>query len=103
MATAPLTRTELDQALTGLPGWTVKEGFLTANFKAARSDLPGLYAAVAAAEDEADHHAAIRILYGTISFALNTHDADGAITAKDTALATQITTLASDHGAQPAG
>ena len=44
----------------------------------------------------------IRILYGTIGFALSTHDAGGAITAKDTALATRLTALATEHTARPA-
>ncbi|MYS24490.1 4a-hydroxytetrahydrobiopterin dehydratase [Streptomyces sp. DvalAA-14] len=103
MATTPLTEAELDQALSGLPGWTVTGGALSASFTADRAVLPGLYAAVAAAEDEADHHAEIRVLYGTVTFALNTHDAGGAITAKDTALAARISGLAADYRARPAG
>ncbi|WP_367431742.1 4a-hydroxytetrahydrobiopterin dehydratase [Streptomyces celluloflavus] len=102
MPTPPLTGAELDSALAGLPGWSVQDGSLTATFTADRTAVPGLYAAVAAAEDDANHHAAIRILYGTVSFALNTHDAGGAITGKDTALATRITALAAQHGASPA-
>ncbi|MFE7135732.1 4a-hydroxytetrahydrobiopterin dehydratase [Streptomyces sp. NPDC057638] len=102
MAATPLTSAELDQALTGLPGWSVQDGKLSATFKADRSAVPGLYAAVAAAEDEADHHAEIHVLYGTIGFGLNTHDAGGAITARDTALATRISALAAEHGARPA-
>ncbi|MFI1884882.1 4a-hydroxytetrahydrobiopterin dehydratase [Streptomyces jumonjinensis] len=103
MAATPLTDAELAQALTGLPGWTVQNGKLTAAFKADRAAVPALYAAVAAAEDEADHHAEIRILYGTIGFALTTHDAGDAITARDTAMATRLTALATEHGARPAG
>ncbi|MFJ6750884.1 MULTISPECIES: 4a-hydroxytetrahydrobiopterin dehydratase [unclassified Streptomyces] len=102
MPTTPLTGAELDSALTGLPGWSVQASSLTATFKADRSAVPGLYAAVAAAEDDANHHARIEILYGTISFALNTHDAEGAITAKDTALAARISALAAQQGAQNA-
>jgi 4a-hydroxytetrahydrobiopterin dehydratase len=102
MATTPLTTDELDRALAGLPGWGVTEGALSASFTTERAALPGLYAAVAAAEDAADHHAVVRILYTTIGFALNTHDAGGAITAKDTAMAARITELAAEHGARPA-
>ncbi|MGW4030607.1 4a-hydroxytetrahydrobiopterin dehydratase [Streptomyces sp. NPDC004838] len=103
MSATPLTGAELDQALAGLAGWAVEDGSLTASFKAARARLPGLYAAVAAAEDAANHHADIRIFYRTVSFALNTHDAGGAITARDTALAARITGLAAEHGAEQAG
>ncbi|MEV3874472.1 4a-hydroxytetrahydrobiopterin dehydratase [Streptomyces sp. NPDC049906] len=101
--TAPLTPAELDEALAGLPGWSVRDGELTASYAVERSDLPALYAAVAAVEDRADHHAAVSILYATVGFALSTHDAGGAITAKDTALAARISELADRHGARPNG
>ncbi|MFJ4772835.1 4a-hydroxytetrahydrobiopterin dehydratase [Streptomyces uncialis] len=98
----PLSSSELDQALGALPGWTAGDNGLTSAFTSARSALPALYAAVAAAEDEADHHADIRVLYGTVTFTLNTHDSGDAITARDTALASRITALAAEHGARPA-
>lgn len=98
MPTKPLTDAALEKALADLPGWSVQEGELTRTFKGPRSAVPGLYAAVAAAEDEADHHARITILYGTITFGLNTHDAGGAITAKDTEMAARISALAAEHG-----
>ncbi|MFE6663882.1 4a-hydroxytetrahydrobiopterin dehydratase [Streptomyces sp. NPDC057697] len=101
MPATSLTDAELAQALTDLPGWTVEDGKLTATFKTDRSTVPSLYAAVAAAEDEANHHAEVRILYGTIGFALNTHDAGGAITALDTSTAARLTALATEHGARP--
>ncbi|GGZ56697.1 putative pterin-4-alpha-carbinolamine dehydratase [Streptomyces inusitatus] len=103
MGAIPLTDTELAQALTDLPGWSVRDGKLTATFKADRSAVPALYTAVAAAEDEANHHAEVTVLYGTIGFALNTHDAGGAITALDTAMAARITALADEHGARSTG
>lgn len=100
MPAAPLTSAEIDQALTELPGWTVRDGRLTASFEIKRGDVPEFYVAVAAAEDEANHHAYVDIIHGTIGFALNTHNADGAITAQDTALAIRITALAAQHGAE---
>jgi 4a-hydroxytetrahydrobiopterin dehydratase len=98
MPVPPLTDDELAAALRELPGWTVKDGELTATYKGARAAVPPFYAVVAAAEDEADHHARITILYGTITFAVNTHDAGGAITAKDTALAARISAMAAERG-----
>jgi 4a-hydroxytetrahydrobiopterin dehydratase len=103
MATTPLTDAELGRALAGLPGWAVSDGSLTASFTAERAVLPGLYVAIAAAEDAANHHASVRILYNTIGFALNTHDAGGAITQKDVAMATRINELAAEAGARAAG
>lgn len=101
MPASPLTEAEITNALAELPGWSVREGSLTAAYKLDRSLLPALYVAVAAAEDDANHHAEVTILYGTVSFALNTHDAGGAITAKDTAMAARIHSLAADHQATP--
>ncbi|MFR9722854.1 4a-hydroxytetrahydrobiopterin dehydratase [Streptomyces sp. MS19] len=100
--TTALTGDQLSAALTGLPGWRVEEGDLTAEFRVARDRLPAFYAAVAAAEDAAHHHARITVLYSSVTFALNTHDAGGAITERDTALAGQIDALAHTHGAEPA-
>lgn len=99
MPATPLTDDQIAKALEGLPGWHVENGELTAAYKSGRADIVPFYAAVAAAEDEADHHARVTILYGTISFALNTHDAGGAITEKDTALASTIAALAAAHDA----
>ncbi|MCW5253926.1 4a-hydroxytetrahydrobiopterin dehydratase [Streptomyces sp. SHP 1-2] len=102
MAATPLTDAELDRALTGLPGWAVRDGRLTAAFRGDRSAVPAFYAAVAAAEDEADHHAEATILYGTVRLALSTHDAGDAITSLDTAMAARLGTLAAEHGLRPA-
>lgn len=102
MAATPLTEAEITNSVVQLPGWSVQDDFLTATFKVDRAVLPQLYVAVAAAEDDANHHAKVTILYGTISFALNTHDAGDVITAKDTAMAARISAIAADHQATPA-
>ncbi|MDK1473862.1 4a-hydroxytetrahydrobiopterin dehydratase [Streptomyces sp. 549] len=101
MPPTPLTEADLEAALGRLPGWTVKEGELTASYRADRARVPAFYAAVATAEDEADHHARITVLYGTVDLALTTHSAGGAITEKDTALAARISALAATHHAEP--
>lgn len=103
MSASPLTDTEITNALAELPGWAVQDGSLTATYKVDRALLPALYVAVAAAEDDANHHAKVTILYGTISFALNTHDAGDVITAKDTRMAARIHGIAADHQATSAG
>lgn len=99
MPVPPLTDEQIAQALTGLPGWRVGGGELTVTYKVRRDRVPSLYTAVAAAEDRADHHARVTILFGTVGFALNTHDAGGAITRKDTAMAAEIAALAAGHEA----
>ncbi|MEU0933941.1 4a-hydroxytetrahydrobiopterin dehydratase [Embleya sp. NPDC005971] len=100
MASQPLTDAELTKALADLPGWRVTDGELTATYKCARADVPAFYATVAAAEDQANHHARITILYGTLSFALTTHDAGDRITATDVEFATRVASFAAAHGAE---
>lgn len=99
MPALPLTDDQISAALTELPGWQVRDQELTATYQAARERIPALYTSVARAEDAANHHARITVLYGTITFAMNTDDAGGAITGKDTALAARIASLATEHGA----
>lgn len=103
MATAPLTETEITAALAELPGWQFGDDSLTAAYSLDRAVVPQLYVAFAAAEDDADHHAEVTILYGTIRFVLNTHDAGGVVTAKDTAMAARLSAIAADHQAKPVG
>ncbi|KOG48770.1 4a-hydroxytetrahydrobiopterin dehydratase [Streptomyces decoyicus] len=98
MALEPLTDQRIASALTELPGWTVKGGALTASYKGKRDRLPSFYAAVAPAEDAANHHAHITILYNTMTFALTTHDADDRITERDVSMARTISGLAQEHG-----
>ncbi|MFI6983187.1 4a-hydroxytetrahydrobiopterin dehydratase [Embleya sp. NPDC050154] len=99
MAPQPLTDAELTKALADLPGWRVVDGELTATYTCARADVPAFYATVAASEDQANHHARITILYGTLSFALTTHDAGDRITALDVEFATRVASFAAAHGA----
>ncbi|MGW7636775.1 4a-hydroxytetrahydrobiopterin dehydratase [Streptomyces decoyicus] len=98
MAVEPLTDQRIASALTELPGWTVKGGALTASYKGERDQLPSFYAAVAPAEDAANHHAHITILYNTVTFALTTHEAGDRITERDLSTARTISDLARDHG-----
>ncbi|MER5969069.1 4a-hydroxytetrahydrobiopterin dehydratase [Streptomyces sp. NPDC002055] len=98
MALEPLTDRHITSALAELPGWTVEGGALTASYKGKREQLPSFYAAVATAEDSANHHARITILYNTLTFALTTHDAGDRITERDVAMARTISGLAEEHG-----
>ncbi|MBD0746159.1 4a-hydroxytetrahydrobiopterin dehydratase [Streptomyces sp. CBMA152] len=98
---APLTGAELAAALATLPGWWDEDGSLVASYRSDRAGVPALYAAVAGAEDAANHHARVTILYDTVTFQLTTHDAGDLITARDTAAAAAIASLAAEHGAVP--
>lgn len=98
----PLAAAELAAALRRLPGWRVADNSLVAVFRAARANIRTFYGAVAAVEDPMNHHARVTVLYDTMRLEFVTHDAGNLITARDTAAATLITHLATEHGAAPA-
>jgi len=85
----PLSAQQLADFLAQHPGWSVVDGKLTRRFQ-----LPGFPAAIAFVQRVADiaeahvHHPDIDIRYRDVTLAVNTHDAAGALTQKDTRLAT---------------
>ncbi|WP_327267683.1 4a-hydroxytetrahydrobiopterin dehydratase [Streptomyces sp. NBC_01218] len=101
MPTAPLTPAEIEEGLGELPGWAYAEGRLTRGYR-----LPSHFAAaaftlhIAGIQDELNHHSDLTLGYRTVSLAVHTHDADGAVTAKDLALAARVTAAAPAHGAE---
>lgn len=98
MTATPLNDDELAKALENLAGWNSSDNALVAVFKGPRQNLVPFYTALAAAEDEANHHAKVTVLYSSVTLELNTHDAGNTITARDTALAAQVNELAAAHG-----
>jgi 4a-hydroxytetrahydrobiopterin dehydratase len=94
MSRAPLTGSELATALARLPSWYVEDGKLTT-----RRELPSFLDAVAfvqqvaALAEELDHHPDIDIRWRTVTLAVSTHAAGGAITGKDTELAGRVDQL----------
>lgn len=86
-----ISDSELEAALSGLPGWSVENGELVKTFT-----LDSFAAAVAAivrigfeAEDM-NHHPELRNTYKTLEIRLCTHDAGDAVTDRDLALAARI-------------
>lgn len=84
-----LSRTEITEALAGLPGWSLTEGreaiakrFVFADFNAAF----GFMARVALVAEKLDHHPEWSNVYRTVDVVLSTHDAGG-LTALDVSLA----------------
>ncbi|WP_371863122.1 4a-hydroxytetrahydrobiopterin dehydratase [Embleya hyalina] len=94
----PLTEAELAETVAGLPDWTYEHSRLTSTFRLPRPSVTPFLAAVAKAEDAANHHAVITLLYDKVSLALQTHDADNSVTVRDVALAREISLLARQHG-----
>lgn len=75
-----LSRSEITEALAGLPGWSLAEGreaivrrFVFADFNAAF----GFMARVALVAEKLDHHPEWSNVYRTVDVTLSTHDAGG--------------------------
>ncbi|MGW0856359.1 4a-hydroxytetrahydrobiopterin dehydratase [Streptomyces sp. NPDC002690] len=101
MPTEPLTPAEIEEGLGELPGWEHEGDRLTRAYR-----LPSHFAAaaftlhIARIQDELNHHSDLALGYDTVSLAVHTHDAGGAVTAKDLALAARVTAAAPAHGAE---
>ncbi len=86
-----LSESEIQAALSTLPGWSFVNGALSKTYT-----LPGFPEAIALVNgvaeiaEEQGHHPDIDIRYNRVTFALSTHDADGKVTEKDVAVARAI-------------
>ena len=94
---AVLSRSERDEALAALDGWTFDEGrngiaksFSFADF----GEAFGFMARVALEAEKADHHPEWSNVWNKVDILLSTHS-DGGVTEKDVALARRIAAIAS--------
>ena len=87
MSTA-LTKQEIENAVAGLRGWSVRDDALTKTytFKSFREAM-GFMGRVAFEAEELNHHPEWTNVYNRVDVRLTTHDAGGKVTAKDVALA----------------
>lgn len=84
---AKLTDSELEDALAGLPGWTVDKGKLHREYKFADFiHAFGFMTTCALAIEKMNHHPEWFNVYNRVTVYLATHDAGG-ITSKDVTLA----------------
>ncbi|MFJ2224798.1 4a-hydroxytetrahydrobiopterin dehydratase [Streptomyces anulatus] len=101
MSAEPLSPTEIDRRLESLPGWALEGDRITRTFR-----LPSHFAAaaltvhIARIQDELNHHSDLTLGYNTVALSVHTHDAGGAVTEKDLALAAQVASAAPAHGAE---
>ena len=89
---------EVDAAIAGLPGWTLLDGKLHAEFVFA--DFAAAFAfmtAVAPVAEELDHHPAWTNVWNTVTVDLWTHDRGG-LTGLDVELARRMSVLANGDG-----
>ncbi|WP_137228905.1 4a-hydroxytetrahydrobiopterin dehydratase [Streptomyces sp. BPSDS2] len=101
MSAEPLSPTEIDRRLESLPGWALEGDRITRTFR-----LPSHFAAaaltvhIARIQDELNHHSDLTLGYNTVALSVHTHDAGGAVTEKDLALAVRVASAAPAHGAE---
>ncbi|MFJ3326094.1 4a-hydroxytetrahydrobiopterin dehydratase [Streptomyces griseus] len=101
MSAEPLSPTEIDRRLENLPGWALEGDRITRTFR-----LPSHFAAaaltvhIARIQDELNHHSDLTLGYNTVALSVHTHDAGGAVTEKDLALAARVASAAPAHGAE---
>jgi 4a-hydroxytetrahydrobiopterin dehydratase len=87
----PLTSDKITRALEKLPGWTFKRDALNKTFKfdSFREAL-AFMVRVGFEAEELNHHPEWTNVYNRVVVRLNTHDADGKVTAKDVDLAMRM-------------
>ena len=101
MAVEPLSPKEIEDRLTELPGWSLDGDRLTRSYRlASHFAATALVIHIAQIQDELDHHSDLTLGYNTVSLAVNTHSAGGAVTGLDFELARRVADAAPAHGAQ---
>ena len=87
---AVLTDTEIKEALTSLPGWSLGDKSIVADFSFRDfNDALVFVNSVAQAAEQINHHPDIDIRYNKVKMLLTSHDSGG-ITRRDTRMANQI-------------
>ena len=100
MAVEPLSPQELEEALAGLPGWTLDGDRITRAYRlGSHFAATAMVVHVAQVQEELNHHSDLTLGYHTVSLSVHTHSAGGAVTEKDVELARRVHELALGHGA----
>lgn len=91
---------ELNEKLTQLPQWRYGQGALRTVLKAESSQAAlSLFAAIGELAQQANHHPDVDWRYNTLFVTLTSHDAGSRVTARDAALAQDISVQAAKYGA----
>ncbi|GAA5210335.1 4a-hydroxytetrahydrobiopterin dehydratase [Streptomyces thinghirensis] len=100
MPIEPLSQKEIEERLAELPGWSLDDGRLTRSYRlASHFAATAMIVHIAQVQEELDHHSDLALGYNTVSLAVHTHSAGGAVTEKDVELARRVEDLAAGHGA----
>ncbi|GAA3187327.1 4a-hydroxytetrahydrobiopterin dehydratase [Streptomyces virens] len=100
MSVEPLSQKEIEDRLAELPGWTLDGDRLTRSYRLdSHFAAAAMVVHIARTQEELDHHSDLTLGYHTVSLAVHTHSAGGAVTEKDFELARKVEALAPGHGA----
>jgi 4a-hydroxytetrahydrobiopterin dehydratase len=100
MPVEPLSQKEIEDRLAELPGWSLEGDRLTRSYRlGSHFAATAMVVHIAQVQDELDHHSDLTLGYNTVSLAVHTHSAGGAVTEKDLELARRVEDLAGGHGA----
>ncbi len=95
MSRRKLSSDELENELTTLPGWAVREDKLYKQYKfKSFAQALGWMVAVGVQADKMDHHPEWSNVYSRVTVSLVTHDLDNAISNLDVELAKHMEKLA---------
>ncbi|MGW6527524.1 4a-hydroxytetrahydrobiopterin dehydratase [Streptomyces venezuelae] len=103
MTPEPLSQKEIEDRLAELPGWSLSPDGerITRSYRlGSHFAATGLVVHIARTQEELGHHSELTLGYDTVSLAVNTHSAGGALTALDFELAHQVEKLAPAHGVE---
>jgi len=96
---AKLAQNEIEAALRGLPGWSIRNGMLVKTYKHETFPEAIVFVnAVAHLAELANHHPDIDVRYTDITLSLVTHD-QGGLTERDVDLARQVEGIRKKAGA----
>ncbi|MFD3804251.1 4a-hydroxytetrahydrobiopterin dehydratase [Streptomyces sp. NPDC058611] len=100
MPSEPLSQKEIEDRLRELPGWAFEDDRIIRTYRlGTHFAASALVAHIAAVQDELNHHSDLTLGYDTVRVSVNSHDAGGAVTETDFALAERVESLAPAHGA----
>ncbi|WP_371671174.1 4a-hydroxytetrahydrobiopterin dehydratase [Streptomyces sp. NBC_00289] len=97
----PLTEEAIHVALSETPGWRREGDEITRTYGIRYHGGVAMIVHVADIERLISHHADIDLRWGTVRFAITTHDAGHRLTTSDFDLAKRIDGIAQAHGAEP--
>ncbi|MGH4028967.1 4a-hydroxytetrahydrobiopterin dehydratase [Actinomycetota bacterium Odt1-20B] len=100
MAVEPLSQKDIEDRLAELPGWSVDGDRLSRTYRLeTHFAATAMVVHIAQIQEELGHHSDLTLGYNTVTLAVNTHSAGGALTELDFELAHRVAALAPGHGA----